>query len=776
MAVVEDAREGGASRPVRLEEAVGVLTAARQVVLLAHVNPDADALGSALALGLALHRRGAEVQVSFGAPERPAESLRDLDVDGLVVTADEVVAAPELLVVLDTGSVDRLGPLADRATTAGTTLVIDHHVSNAGFGTHYYVDPRAEATAVMVLHLLDAMGAPVDLPTARCLYAGLVTDTRNFRAASPDTHAMAARLLVAGVDAEAVTRPLLDTHPFSWLAMLSAVLATARLEAGEARGLGLVHALVEREHVDSGRQEEVESVIDVLRTTAEAEVAVVLKQVGERRWTASMRSKGGIDVAAAASALGGGGHRVASGFTLDGDAPRDPRACPARARRRPLCWDDHGSSRHRPRARGGSSRWRRRRWWSWSPSRSTCSSTRPSSGTWAPSRWRVWPSAGSCWPRWRAWARSSPTARPRAPRATTAPGTGPPPSPRGWRRPGSRCSSGCSWWRVVWLAAPWVADLLGGGGAVSEAATGWLRIAVWGAPGILVALAGHGWMRGVQYTRRPIVVVLAGNGLSAVMCPLLVYGIGPFPALGLEGSAWANVGAQATVGLLFVGALVLERVSLRPRVADMRAQFGLGRDLLLRSAAFQACFLSATAVAARFGAPSVAAHQIVLQLWMFMVTVLDALAIAAQSLVGAALGAASVGVARRVSGRVTRYGLVLGVVAGLVFAATAGVLPGVFTPDPAVHGTSCRRPGGSSSRCSRSPPTSSRSTGCCSAPATRPTCAGSPSAPRSARSCRRSGSRWCSTGGSPASGRACRCSSSPARWPSGCGSGARRGR
>jgi Na+-driven multidrug efflux pump len=75
----------------------------------------------------------------------------------------------------------------------------------------------------------------------------------------------------------------------------------------------------------------------------------------------------------------------------------------------------------------------------------------------------------------------------------------------------------------------------------------------------------------------------------------------------------------------------------------------------------------------------------VLQLWLFMVTVLDALAIAAQSLVGAALGASAVGAARRVSGRVTRYGLVLGVVAGVVFAATAGVLPGVFTPDPAVR-------------------------------------------------------------------------------------------
>src|SRR3954471_20971284 len=127
MAVVEEAREGGASRPVRLEEAVGVLTAARQVVLLAHVNPDADALGSALALGLALHRRGARVHVSFGAPERAAESLRDLDVADLVVPAAQVAAAPELLVVLDTGSLDRLGPLASRVRDAGATLVIDHH-------------------------------------------------------------------------------------------------------------------------------------------------------------------------------------------------------------------------------------------------------------------------------------------------------------------------------------------------------------------------------------------------------------------------------------------------------------------------------------------------------------------------------------------------------------------------------------------------------------------------------------------------------------------------
>ena len=240
---------------------------------------------------------------------------------------------------------------------------------------------------------------------------------------------------------------------------------------------------------------------------------------------------------------------------------------------------------------------------------------------------------------------------------------------------------------VGWLAAPWIATALGGGGDVAAGATSWLRIAVFGAPGILIALAGNGWMRGVQDTRRPVVIVLAGNGLSALACPVLVYGLGPAPALGLEGSAIANVGAQAVVGVLFVAALVRERASLRLSWRGMRAQLGLGRDLLIRSLAFQACFLSATAVAARFGAASVAAHQIVLQLWMFMVTVLDALAIAAQSLVGAALGAASVGAARQVASRVQRYGLVLGVVAGVAFAVGAGAIPTLFTPDPAVLDT-----------------------------------------------------------------------------------------
>jgi putative MATE family efflux protein len=240
------------------------------------------------------------------------------------------------------------------------------------------------------------------------------------------------------------------------------------------------------------------------------------------------------------------------------------------------------------------------------------------------------------------------------------------------------------------LVARPVAEALGDGGAIADAATSWLRVALWGAPMVLVTLAGNGWMRGVQDTARPLRYVLAGNGLSAVLCPLLVHGIGGWEGLGLVGSALANVAGQSVGATLFLVALVratrAEGVSLWPAPAVLRAQLALGRDLLARSLAFQACFLSAAAVATRFGAATAAAHQIVLQLWFFQALVLDAVAIAAQALVGAALGSPDRGAqrARALAGQVTRYGLVLGVGFGVLFAALAGVLPPVFTPDAAV--------------------------------------------------------------------------------------------
>ena len=241
------------------------------------------------------------------------------------------------------------------------------------------------------------------------------------------------------------------------------------------------------------------------------------------------------------------------------------------------------------------------------------------------------------------------------------------------------------------LVAGPVTRVLGSEPDIAAGAESWLRVALLGAPLVLITLAGNGWMRGVQDTVRPLRFVLAGNGLSALVCVPLVHGLGGWAGLGLVGSALANVIGQAVGAGLFLAALLRERsrlrVPLRPRPVILRAQLAMARDLLARSLAFQACFLSAAAVATRFGAPAAAAHQIVLQLWIFQAMVLDAVAIAAQSLVGAALGAPDPDARARagaVARQVTRYGLLLGLLFAAVFAALAGVLPPVFTPDPAV--------------------------------------------------------------------------------------------
>jgi putative MATE family efflux protein len=217
--------------------------------------------------------------------------------------------------------------------------------------------------------------------------------------------------------------------------------------------------------------------------------------------------------------------------------------------------------------------------------------------------------------------------------------------------------------------------------ATARAAAGWLRIAACGVPGLLLAAAGNGWMRGVQDTRRPLLFVLGANVVSAGLCPLLVYPAG----LGLTGSAIANVVAQTTSGGAFLLALVGQARDLRPHPSIIVRQLVLARDLLIRGAAFQACWLSATAVAARFGVAALGAHQIALQLWFFSALVLDAVAIAAQALVGAALGSGDRLRAWDVARRVTLVGGVAGIGFAVLAAAGGAVVPGWFTGDPAVH-------------------------------------------------------------------------------------------
>jgi putative MATE family efflux protein len=237
---------------------------------------------------------------------------------------------------------------------------------------------------------------------------------------------------------------------------------------------------------------------------------------------------------------------------------------------------------------------------------------------------------------------------------------------------------------VVQAVAVPLLSAVAGGDEIAGAALPWLRIAILGAPAILVSLAGNGWLRGVQDTVRPLRYVVAGFSLSALLCPLLVYGWLGLPRLGLTGSALANLAGQWVAALLFLRAITAERVALRADRAALRAQLVMGRDLMVRTLAFQACFVSAAMVAARFGAAALGAHQIVLQLWEFLALALDSLAIAAQALVGAALGASCPAHARAVAWRVTVFSTITASGLAAAFAVSAHVLPELFTGDRSV--------------------------------------------------------------------------------------------
>jgi putative MATE family efflux protein len=234
---------------------------------------------------------------------------------------------------------------------------------------------------------------------------------------------------------------------------------------------------------------------------------------------------------------------------------------------------------------------------------------------------------------------------------------------------------------IVELAADPALSLIGGGNAdIHQQALSWIRIAALGAPFVCVTLAGQGWLRGVQDTVTPMVVVIAGNCVSAALAAGLVYGA----HMGIRGSAIANAAAQSGSAVIFVIALGRRGVSLRPSWVRMREQLGPARDLSVRTVAFLLSFSTATSVAARMGQNVVAAHQIAIQLWGFLALVLDSLAIAAQALIGAAVGAGAISTAQALTRRLLVWGALLGAGFTIILLAGWTAIPHLFTSDQAV--------------------------------------------------------------------------------------------
>lgn len=234
---------------------------------------------------------------------------------------------------------------------------------------------------------------------------------------------------------------------------------------------------------------------------------------------------------------------------------------------------------------------------------------------------------------------------------------------------------------VVAAAAHPLVWLLGGRGDVLGYAVTYLRISCVGLPFVLVTYVGHGVMRGVNDLRKPLQIVLIANVVNVIFEIIAVYVLD----LGVAGSAWSTVIVQTAAAMMFLRVLRPHRGGGKPSSERMRKLLRSGRHFAVRSIAMFAVWNIATAVAARVDTPTLAAHQVLIQLFTFLALMLDALAIPAQSLVAGALGRHDTDEALRVGRTSNRLSLWCAVLLAVALAALSPVLPHVFSADSAVH-------------------------------------------------------------------------------------------
>ncbi|MGI5512981.1 MATE family efflux transporter [Streptomyces sp. CA-106131] len=238
---------------------------------------------------------------------------------------------------------------------------------------------------------------------------------------------------------------------------------------------------------------------------------------------------------------------------------------------------------------------------------------------------------------------------------------------------------------VVLPTAPGIVDLFGASQTAAPYATTYLRISALGIPAMLIVLAATGVLRGLQDTRTPLYVAVAGFVANAALNAGLVYGAD----LGIAGSAWGTVIAQCGMAAVYLRVVVRgarrHGASLRPDSAGIRASAQAGVPLLVRTLSLRAVLMIATAVAARLGDADIAAHQIILSLWSLLAFALDAIAIAGQAIIGRYLGANDPQGAHEACRRMVQWGLVVGVVLGLLVLATRPLFLPLFTSDAGVH-------------------------------------------------------------------------------------------
>ena len=301
-----------------IEQIGDVLQSRQSFVLLSHVRPDGDAIGSQLALGFALLSLGKSVR--FLNDDGLPESLAFLPGSERIELPPDEPLDVEVAIALDTSTQPRLGERSlHAASRASLWLNIDHHISNPGYADINLIDSASPATGQILYELITNLGLPFPVETRDALYVAISTDTGSFQYPSTTarTYDIAADLIRRGLDVGKTNSQTYDELPFRRLELMRALLNTLERSAD---GIVAYWDLREQTRVDLAlRSEDSEGLIDFIRAIRGVRVAVFFEELPDGKVRVSMRSKDRkLDVCSIASEFGGGGHALAAGIRMPG--------------------------------------------------------------------------------------------------------------------------------------------------------------------------------------------------------------------------------------------------------------------------------------------------------------------------------------------------------------------------------------------------------------------------------------------------------------------------
>jgi len=293
-----------------------LLSEAGGIAIFPHISADGDAIGSSLALGLALKNAGKKIVIYI--EENIPTSFRflpGLELADFYNESDEVM---DVNIALDTGDVGRLASRAETFFKAPCTINIDHHVTNSKFGHLNFVDALSASTGEIVYSLLKQMKLKIDKDIAVCLYTAIATDTGGFQYGNTtaQTHRIAAELIETGINVGEISQRIFDNTTYEKLKLTQKSIEL--LELHENSKLAVVVLSLEDIRSTGAKDEDCDGIVNIGRSIEGVEVSVLIKQKENNEVRVNFRSKSYVDVSEVAAIFDGGGHKRAAGCTIKG--------------------------------------------------------------------------------------------------------------------------------------------------------------------------------------------------------------------------------------------------------------------------------------------------------------------------------------------------------------------------------------------------------------------------------------------------------------------------